>query len=164
MAKQLEKLRAKEYYFKFMKQNEIAKKVKVQPKTIGDWIKKFGWKKERDARFNGSKKRLTDLKKIIGILTQQRIDLEVDIDSAKQNGNLDKLKDLQVTSNKIADEVSKYNKALESFDKENRISLSVYIDVMEQIFNAIQSFDMELYMQLLNFQEEHLTEISLKLG
>lgn len=164
MAKEIEKLQAKQHYFKFKPQNEIARIVKVQPKTIGDWIKKYGWKKERDARFNGSKTQIENIKSLIAILTEQRIELVDDINDAKEKNDTQTLKELQITSNKIADEVAKYNKALQNFEKENRVSLSTYIEVMDQIFNAIQVHDANIYMKLLTFQEEHLSDISLKLG
>lgn len=164
MAKTQERILAKELFFQFKLQNEIARIVGVQEKTIGDWIKKYGWKKERDARFNGSNNQIAQIKKLIGILTEERIALIREIEDSKHLKNVDETKALQKRANEIADEVSKYNKTLLTLDKENRISLSVYLDVMESIFKSIQKYNPKLYMQLLTFQEEHLSEISLKLG
>jgi hypothetical protein len=164
MAKTQERILAKELFFQFKLQNEIARIVGVQEKTIGDWIRKFGWKKERDARFNGSKNQVAQIKKLIGILTDERISLIKEIDDTKHLNQVEEQKKLQKRANEIADEVSKYNKTLLTLDKENRVSLAVYLDVMESIFKSIQKYNPKLYMQLLTFQEEHLSEISLKLG
>jgi hypothetical protein len=164
MAKTQERILAKELFFQFKNQNEIARIVSVQEKTIGDWIKKFGWKKERDARFNGSKNQINSIKKLIGILTDERIALIREIDESKHLKQPEETKKLQKRANEIADEVSKYNKTLLTLDKENRISLAVYLDVMEDLFKSIQKFNPKIYMQLLTFQEEHLTAIYIKLG
>lgn len=164
MAKTQERILAKELFFQFKLQNEIARIVNVQEKTIGDWIKKFGWKKERDARFNGSKNQIQQIKNLIGTLTEERISLIRKIEDSTNSNNVEETKKLQKRANEIADEVSKYNKTLLTLDKENRISLAVYLDVMESIFKGIQKHNPKLYMQLLSFQEEHLSEISLKLG
>jgi len=164
MAKTQERILAKELFFQFKLQNEIARIVGVQEKTIGDWIRKFGWKKERDARFNGSKNQIQQIKKLIGILTEERITLIREVDNAKHANDVEETKKLQKRANEIADEVSKYNKTLLTLDKENRISLAVYLDVMDSLFKAIQKYSPKLYMDLLTFQEEHLSEISSKLG
>ena len=164
MAKTQERILAKELFFQFKLQSEIARIVGVQEKTISDWIKKFSWKQERDARFNGSKNQISQIKKLIGILTDERIKLITEIDDSKHLGTTDETKALQKRANEIADEVSKYNKTLLTLDKENRISLAVYLDVMESLFKAIQKHSPKLYMELLTFQEEHLSEISSKLG
>ena len=164
MAKAEARILAKELFFKFSTQKEIARICKVQEKTIGTWVVKYGWKKERDARFNSGKNQIQQIKSLIGILTEERIALIRKIEEAKIANNTENQKDLQKRANEIADEVSKYNKTLVTLDKENRISLSVYIDVMESIFSSIQRFNPKIYMELLTFQEEHLSEISLKLG
>ena len=90
--------------------------------------------------------------------------LITEIDDSKHLGTTDETKAPQKRANEIADEVSKYNKTLLTLDKENRISLAVYLDVMESLFKAIQKHSPKLYMELLTFQEEHLSEISSKLG
>jgi uncharacterized protein YjcR len=164
MAKDKERRLAKELFLQGKTQKEIARLSKVQEKTIGEWVKKYGWREERDARFNSAKSHTESLKKLIGKLTERRLDLIRSMDKAQQENNDDTYDSLQKKANTIADEVSKYNKALQSLDKENRISLAVYINVMESIFNSVQVYNAKLYMELLDFQDNHLTEVSLKLG
>jgi len=162
MAKDNQRRVAKELFLQGKNQKEIARLVSVQEKTIGEWVRKFGWKEERDARLNNSKSQADSLKTLIGKLSDQRIGLIKKMDAAANDDKLDVYDDLQNKANKIADEVSKYNKALQTLDKENRISLTVYLDVMDSVFKAVQVYDTKLYMNLLDFQENHLTEISLK--
>ena len=164
MAKTQEKITAKHLYFKLKSQKEIAHLVGVQEKTISTWIKKGGWREERDARLNSSKNQIQDLKKLIAELTQQRIDLFPKMEKAKQDNDLEAQDSLKKQSNSISQEIGNYNRALITLDKENRISLATYLEVMEQIFNAIQKHDAKIYMKLIDFQQEHLTEISIKLG
>lgn len=164
MAKDNQRKVAKELFLQGKNQKEIARLVTVQEKTISNWVRKYGWKEERDARMNNSKSQADSLKTLIGKLTDQRISLIKKMETAANEDKLDVYDDLQNKANKIADEVSKYNKALITIDKENRISLTVYLDVMDQVFKAVQVFDMKLYMKLLDFQEQHLTEVSLKIG
>jgi len=164
MAKIEERRTAKELYIKGLTQKEIASIVKVQEKTISDWVKKFGWKEERDARFNSTKNQITHTKKLISELTQRRMDIIREMDKATENNDLEEKERLQKESARISAEVANYNKTLQNLDKENRVTLSIYIDVMQSIFNALQKHDVKLYMKCLTFQEEHLTEISLKLG
>jgi uncharacterized protein YjcR len=162
MAKDNQRRVAKELFLQGKNQKEIARLVNVQEKTMGEWVKKYAWKEERDARLNNAKSQAESLKILIGKLTERRLDLIRTMDQAQKDDDDEKYDALETKASRIADEISKYNKTLLTLDKENRISLSVYLDVMESIFKAIQVFDAELYMKLIDFQDEHLTEISLK--
>ena len=54
------------------------------------------------------------------------------------------------------DAISKWNKALVTMDKESRVSLSGYLWVMEEVFQAMRGFNLDLYMKSLDFQEDHI--------
>lgn len=164
MAKTTEKRTAKELFLKGTSQKEIAAIVKVQEKTISHWVKVGGWREERDARFNSSKNQIKQIKGLIAQLTERRINLIKLSDKAKEDQDLETLETLQKEANRISAEVANYNKTLTNLDKENRISLGVYIDVMQTIFKALQIHNQDLYMKTLDFQDEHITETSLKLG
>lgn len=164
MAKNRERQLAKELYMKGKQQNEIASLVNVQEKTVGDWVKKYNWKAERDSRVNSQSSTVENYKRILSMLSQKRLDLIPEMEKAEAGRNEELMADLTRRSMQIADEVSRYNKALENLDQENRVSLSTYIGVMDDIFKALQEYDPKLFMKLLDFQEEHLSDISLKLG
>ena len=165
MAKTQERQLAKELYLKGKLQKEIASLVGVQEKTISGWVERYGWKQERDARMNSEKSRSENLKNLIDSLVDKRLELMKEIDRLKaEKADSEVITEKNREAVNIADEVSKYNKALENLDRENRLSLSVYLDVMDGIFRALQEYDPKLYMKLLDFQEEHLNHISIKLG
>lgn len=164
MAKTQERALAKELYLKGKLQKEIAQLVGVQEKTISGWAERYGWKQQRNARINSEKSRCDNLKELIGSLVDQRLELVKELDRLKaENAPSDVIADKNREAVSLADEVSKYNKALEQLDKEHRVSLTVYLEVMDDIFQAIQEHSSKLYLQLLDFQEDHLSTISLKL-
>lgn len=164
MAKFKERRLAKELYLTGKLQKEIAVTVKVQEKTIGDWVKKYGWKKERDARFNSSTNQVAQIKELIAELTESRMSIVREMELAKANNDLEQKELLQKESSRLSAEVANYNKTLLTIDKENRISLSVYLEVMQSIFNALQKHDVNVYMKTLDFQDLHISETSLKIG
>ena len=54
--------------------------------------------------------------------------------------------------------------SLENFDKEHTVSLSNYLHVMDEVFKDMQGSQPELYLQSLDFQEQHITKVSIQLG
>jgi predicted transcriptional regulator len=162
MAKDKERNLAKELYFQNKDQKEIAVFCKVSEKTVSNWVKKFNWKEQRDARVNGNRKHIAAVKDVIGRLTEERLALFEQIKQADNDNDMELSLSLAKKGANLADEISKYNKTLENLDKQNRISLSVYIEVMDQIFNDINRKHPKLYQELLDFQEQHLSLIASK--
>ena len=167
MAKNKERRTAKTMFLKGKSQKEIALAVKVQEKTIGNWVKKYGWLNERDARFNSTKNRIENIKAIISTLSENRLEVDKALQHAKkefvetsEDTCKEAIERLQKEAAVISDEVSKWNKTLENLDKENRISLATKITVMEDIFQDLQNYDSKLFMKMLDFQEQYLTKIA----
>lgn len=165
MAKDKEKSVARLLYVEHqLSQKEIADKVGVQEKTVSIWVNDNGWKEERQARINAPRKQVEDLKQVISSLTEQRLELE----SQRKNAIKAKDKALEFDLNKqavgIADEISKWNKALSHLDKSNKITLETYLYIMDEIFSALQAEDFALHSQTIDFQEKHIQFISKKLG
>lgn len=71
---------------------------------------------------------------------------------------------LRQQSATISQEVAIQTKALERMDSDNKISLSTYLEVMNDIFKNLEHFDKDVYLKTLDFQESHLSTISIKLG
>lgn len=164
MAKSRERTIAKELYVnQGLTAKAISEKGLATEKTIGNWVRKFGWKKLRDAKQNSTNNRAERIAQVIETLTEQRLDLFSAISEAKKNKDNEALTALQKEAVGIDDGISKWNKALENLNKENKISLSVYIEVMEDIFKNLQAYDPELHLKTLDFQEEHLNTITFKL-
>lgn len=165
MAKDKEKSVAHLLYVEHhLSQKEIADKVGVQEKTVSIWVNENGWKEERHARVNGPRKQVEDLKQVISSLTEQRLSLE----EQRKQAIKAKDKELEFDLNKqavgLADEISKWNKALSHLDKTNKISLETYLHVMDDIFSALQAEDYALHSTTVDFQEKHIQFISKKLG
>lgn len=164
MAKEKERQLAKELFVnQGLTAKAIAQKGLASEKTIGNWVAKFGWKKLRDAKQNSTDNRAERIAQVIETLTEQRLNLFAAISQARKDKDNDSLASLQKEAVGIDDAISKWNKALENLSKDGKISLSVYLTVMEDIFKHLQAFDSGLYMKTLDFQEEHLNDIALKL-
>ena len=157
--KNQERQLAKELYMRGKNQKEVAAATGVQEKTVGSWVKKYGWKTEREARINSDGGRIEALKNIIGKLSEQRLEA---LDQVKIEKDPDKILELSRRGYTLSNEVANYNKALESLQDQKRVSLAIYIEVMEQIFTALQSEHPKLYLQLLDFQEKHLSTVAIK--
>ncbi|MRG45508.1 hypothetical protein GFS24_10300 [Chitinophaga sp. SYP-B3965] len=145
-------------------QKEIAITLRLQEKTVGQWVNKHGWKAERNARQNSLAERSENIKKVISNITEQRLKLEEDRKAAIVDGNKELEYELDKQAVVIADEISKWNKALLSLDKDNRITLDTYLEIMDDVFKALGHFDNALYLKTLDFQEQHIQTMSLKLG
>lgn len=154
-----ERALAKELYMRGLNQKEVANRVGVQERTVGAWVKKYGWRTERDARINSDAGRISSLKSIIGNLSEERLNIMRKLEKERDPK---KITELNQRGLHIAGEVANYNKALESLQDQKRVSLAVYIDVMEQIFNALQLHSPKLYLKLVDFQQDHLAEVAIK--
>jgi hypothetical protein len=168
MAKEREKKLAFEYYVNQKKTaKDTALQVGVTEKTIGEWIRKSNWKKIQEARVNSKEEQLDNIREVISILTNDRIAIQKEIDQINEtilplDEKKESIMELRKQAASVSDEISKWNKTLENIDKENRISISVYLEVMEDIFNNLKENEPSLYTQTLDFQERHLQHISTK--
>lgn len=142
---------------------EVADLIGVAEKTIGDWIAKGGWKEERTARQASPAKRADNIRQIITTLSEDRLRLDRECKQA-EGRDPDELSKLREEISRIDDAVSKWNKTLENIEKETRISLATYLGVMDQIFAAMRTYDVKLYMNTVEFQEAHIHKISISLG
>lgn len=165
MAKTHERRQA-EFYFceKFLNQKETAEKVGVTEKTISVWVNKYDWIKKRNQNFNQPKNRVERVKDLIAQLTDRNLKLMQEIKEAEEGGYNEKAIYLRKESNKLSQEVAMQSKLLQQIDKDNKITLGVYMEVMESIFSALQFHNSSLFQQTLDFQEEHLNDIANKLG
>lgn len=165
MAKEKEKRIAFDYYTnQGFTAKAISDIVNVSEKTIGDWVEKGNWKSVRDANLNGSKNRATKIKELISELTEQQLEINLEVKQAKTEGDKELVIKLRQQSASISQEVAIQTKALERMDIDNKISLGTYLEVMTDIFKNLEHYDKNIYLQTLDFQEVHLSTISIKLG
>lgn len=141
---------------------EIAEVLSVAQKTIGEWVKKYNWREEKNSREVAPQKRRENLEKIFDDLAKDRIRLvgEIEAEEKMPQPDSDRIMELRKQIAQIDDGAAKWNKRFLSAEKESSVSPAQYIQVMDQIFEAIARYDYTLYQKLLDFQDLHLCEIS----
>ncbi len=148
MAKDKEKRIAFDYYTnQGLTAKAIADIVNVSEKTIGDWVEKGNWKAVRDANLNGAQTRSANIKELISELTDQQLEINIEIKEAKAIGDKVRVIALRQQSATISQEVAIQTKALERMDSDNKISLSTYLEVMNDIFKNLEHFDKDVYLK-----------------
>lgn len=86
MAKDKEREVARKLYVELGKsQKEIAEDLDVQPKTVGDWVKKYNWKAERTALLNNTKNRAEKFKAVLEDLADEQLMISEKIKDAEGN-------------------------------------------------------------------------------
>lgn len=157
MAKNKEKQNAYEMFVEMFKtQKEIAEFLNVSEKTVGDWVKKGNWKAERDARLNSHKTQTQNIRELISDLTEEAQELTEQIRMAEARGEKKEALELKKQRLLISQEVASYNKTLDKIDKDSKYSLSTYIDVQDDIFQAMKEYDPALYLKTIDFQKHHI--------
>lgn len=142
---------------------DIAELLGVTAKTVGEWVNKGNWKRERDARMASPANRIENINNIIGDLSEQRLHNNQKLKEAEQKGDTELVNELRAQLSKIDDAVSKWNKTLETINKEAKVSLTTYLYVMDNIFKHLNNYNPKLFMNTLDFQEAHINDISNKL-
>lgn len=158
MAKKDERKLAKHYYLQGDKsQKEIAVIVNVREATIGSWIRKYGWDNLRAAQTASKENAIDNIKNIILGIAEDRLRLTKELSAATEK---ELQQDIRRQIASLDDGVSKWNKTLENLDKNNKITLQVYLYVMEDIFKALRTYEPKLAYQLIDFQENHVHNIA----
>ena len=161
MAKEKEKGVAKKLFVELGKsQKEIAEDLGVTQKTIGEWVSSGNWKAERSAMINSGKERAEKFKAVLEDLADEQLMFSQQIKEAEASGDFSKAAAIRQQASKNADQVGKYQKALEKLDKESKISLGTRIEIQEEIFNELQQYDKTLYLKTLDFQKYYLQVIA----
>lgn len=163
MAKERERRTAHILYVEQKKTaKEVSDLVGVSEKTLSDWVIKFKWKTERNARNTSPTQRIANIENIIAGLAEERIELSRHLSESEKAGNKEDVDEIRKQISKLDDAVSKWNKTLRDINKESKIPLSTYLEVMQSIFEALQHYDAKIFMQTLDFQEKHIHDASLK--
>ncbi len=167
MAKKEEKKLA---YILFVEQKKTAKEISqligVSEKTLSGWINAEDerWKKDQRIRHASPSQRVANIEQIISNLADERIKLSCQLTEAEKGGDAKLAAEIRRNISKIDDAVSKWNKTLRDINKETKVPLATYLEVMQDIFQALQHFNPKLYMQTIEFQEKHIHDVSLKLS
>ncbi len=142
-------------------QKEIAQKLQRTEKTISGWVQKYGWKNERTARLNSLKKQQAQIHEILHLYGGQTLDLLNKLKQAQEKGEQELCLELNKKLSSISDDVSKWNKRLDSLHKDYKASLSTYLWVMDDLFESLRAYDEPLYLKTLDFQDKQLQKVSI---
>lgn len=165
MAKEKEQKTARILYVEQGKSaKEIAQLLHVTEKTISRWVTRYNWKSLQAAHLSAPQKRVENIKDIINDMAERRLEKVKALRLAEGDGNLEETETLRKEIAGLDDAVSKWNKTLANIDKENQLTLGAYLQVMERIFKALQQHDAHLYMQTIDFQEQHIQDVTINLG
>ena len=170
--------RSKEYYKKLRKEahdlyvndglsnKEISERLKVSEKSVSKWINDNEglWKEERRAAVDNSKQQAGNIKEIIRMLAEDKLDILQRIDEAEKEGDKEMVMELRKQAASLDNSVNAWGKQMENMNKENRITLSVYLEVMDRVFDAMKTANPHLYYESLDFQEAHIYDVSKLLG
>lgn len=158
MRKEAEKM----FVYEGLGNKEIARKLGVSEKSVSAWINDNDglWKKKRLADSISTDKRNGNINEIINRLAQQKLDLLDKIDRALEEDDDEQVAELRKQASSLDNSVAQWRKQREDMNKTNRIDFSIYIEIMNKIFDAMQVSDPELYFRTLDFQEQHLASVS----
>jgi transposase len=147
-------------------QVEIHQILGVSVQTLTKWVNdpKDNWKQQRTARLNATEKRAEDIKTVIGTLTERRLELFKLIPEAQAKKDKMEVMMLQKETVAMGQEIAMYSKALEAVEKSNKPSLRLYLEIMDAIFKALAEHDKDLYLQTVDFQENHISAVAETLG
>lgn len=155
MSKIKEKELAKEdFIYPNKNRKEISLKYHVTEKTVSVWVKDGNWEKERTERLNSLKNKSENIQRISDHYANKTLRLLSELEE------VDKCIELNKKLANISDDVRKWNKRLESLNKEQKTTLSTYIYRYKKIFSRS-------YVLLTNlcikkpypFQAKHLDQI-----
>jgi transposase len=165
--KEYEKLKRAAYEYVVVQdytQGEAAEVLGISEKTLSEWARTGGWRELRKARQSAVSTANNNLKNIISLLSEQRLKIEQEVHEAQNTGDRELELELRKKANIISDDLSKLNKTLKDNDKSNGITLGIYIDIMDDIFNNLRIFDQQLYDQTLEFQSMLIQKKTIELG
>ena len=125
---------------------EIALKLKVREKTVGDWASEGNWDALRSERLLSSDSAITTLKQLVSELAALRLEMN-------RNPNYGAEEKRGIT-----DELSKASKALSEAKGEGDLTLGVRLKVMEWVFSEMRKSNRTQHDQLIDFQEQLLED------
>jgi len=144
-------------------QKDVAQMLKLSEPTLSKWSQEGKWKEEREARQQCHSTDADNTKKLLSLLAKQRLNLESQIQEAVNADDLEEETRLRKQASSLSDEMSKINKTLLSLDKKN-YTLGVFIDIMDEIFNALRVYDESLWEKTIDFQSTLIRRKTTEIG
>jgi transposase len=176
--KDLEKTKRSAYEYVVVQgylQAETAKILGISEKTLSSWARAGGWRELRKARQSAVSTTNNNLKNIISLLSEERLRKENEIHDAQRTGDKELELKLRKEASIIGDDIGKINKSLKDNEKSNGITLGLYIDIMDDIFNNLRvsnlkircpkcGTEIDLFGETLEFQAMLIQRKTIELG
>lgn len=121
-------------------QKQIAETIGVSERTISTWAAKFQWDEQMALRSQAPQELENDLLQVIAGIVKERKNAEFATDRIR-----------------LADELSKYNKTLDSVRKESRLSLTAHCQIMKDLLAFVQVRMPDLMPRLMDMQQQYIT-------
>lgn len=161
MAKEKEREIARKLFVNLNRnQKEIALDLDVTEKTVGNWVKDGNWRNERSSLINNTSNRAEKFKAVLEDFADEQILISQRIKNAEADLNFTEANALRKIATSIADQVGKYQKALEKLDKDSKVLLSTKLEVIEHLFQSMQEYDKKLYLSSVDFQRYYIQSIA----
>jgi len=167
--KEYDKIRRTAYEYVVIQgydQKIVAEMLHVTEATLSKWAttgKEGKWKDLREGRQQCMSTDSDNVRKLLRIMSQQRLTLEGLILDAQKSGEAKEEIRLRQEARALSDEMSKQNKTLLTLDKSN-YTLGVFIDVMDEIFNSMRQHDEQLWEKTIEFQSTLIRRKTNELG
>jgi transposase len=164
--KDYDKLKQTAYEYVVVKgldQKEVAGLLNISEPTMSKWSQEGRWREEREARQQCSYTNADNTRKLLQLMSKQRLELEESIHEAAKTGNTEAEIKYRGQASTLSDEISKINKTLTNLESKN-YTLGVYIDVMDSIFSALRQYDEQLWQRTIDFQALHIRKTTIELG
>lgn len=163
--KDKERAHARSLYVELGKsQKEISEILGCSEKTVGKWGKEDNWKAARTAKMTSTDTMLANGKLAISNLSDILLDIQKKRAEASALNDKEAVAKLDVSILSISDAIAKTSASVNKFEKANAISLVTYLNVMDEIFKALQNEDPKLHSLTLDFQERHVQDVAKRLG
>jgi len=166
-SKTKERLQAHTLYNETSKsQKEIAEIVGVTEKTVSRWAIDGGWENERNARLmsndsikrNGKMAMDNNFQILLELQEKRRMEM------AKPQPDKIAIRDIDKEILGYTHAIAQAKNSVEEILSQSKITLILYLQVMDDIFNALKLEEPKIHAQTLDFQERHIQYIAKKLG
>lgn len=144
-------------------QKEAADKAGVSTNTMSKWVNAGKWTEKRDALIFSANEQVKNIREVIGCLAEETVELAKSLRACDKKRDKETAMGIRVAMNSVADQAAKWRKTLEDIEKD-KVSLSVYLMVMEDVFKVMHANHPHIYHQLIDFQEELIHKKAVELG
>ncbi|MBL7902941.1 MAG: hypothetical protein JNK73_13170 [Bacteroidia bacterium] len=126
---------------------EIALRLKVTEKTIGDWVREGNWKQIRLSKQTTADTLSGKYDDLLSALLDRRLSFEKKPSKSAEE---------KEEHRNIIDEMSKIAAIKDRIHKDGNVSLRVHIHCMEKFMAYIHTHNPKLFMNLIDHQRDYL--------